>query len=239
MKKNIPLVSYLLPAFIFCVSTANAAITFTTEFDDAANTETDGFFVFDTIDGNVTGDAAESATISLVGPGVQGLSNLNNGTVQTTLAGNASESTIVTDSTSPYIIFDLGSVLTIQAFNSYSAHSDLRTAHGYTLYAATGNEAGFALPTDPNDDLTTMGWTELITVSTSLDQNGSQGINITDTAGNIGDYRYFAMDITRIVSNYSTNYGEVDIIAVPEPSTFAMIAGFIGLMSVVVRRRRV
>lgn len=202
-----------------------------------------------------SGDLAESGTFSASHGFVLG----NAGNLNT---GNATQAAIFSNealnSTTPKTFFlDLGSIEEIAEIRTFAhnrAPNDISTSRAnqvYTLFVATGNEAGF----DPNDLGT---YTSLLSIST-LDASGIDndlggigsgltdndygytGIRIHDGSGKIGDFRYLAFQTSPVAQTGNALYSgfyEIDVIAIPEPSTYAAIFGLAAFALLIVRRRR-
>ena len=221
---------------------ASAAIMVISERDgDADGLETNGTFVFDTVPSNSSTDLANGILPTLVGAlnNSSSLANLTNGPAQLALANNISESTVANNGASPRFIIDLGSVKAVKEFNTYSAHSGERAAQKYTLYVATGAEPGFNAAPVTAVDPTTVGWTLLADVDTTplgVTGNAQHGVSVRDSTGKLGDYRYFMMAVLPVgtLATARTNYGEADVVAVPEPSV--ALIGLLGLPALARRR---
>lgn len=212
--------------------TASAAIIVDTERKTDADPDGDGFLDFDTIPTNVTGDLADGIVPVIIGSLQSGSSaaNLTNGPAQTSDSGNIAESTTPLNGENTRFVIDLGAIHSIARVNSYSRHDGNRAAHRYSLFVATGDELGFDAAPALGIDPTTVGWTLLAEPNTyplgPLNTNAQHGVSIYDDAGSLGDYRYFLFvtDTVAEATNARSNYGEIDIIAIPEPTSMALVA---------------
>ncbi|MCC5838873.1 MAG: PEP-CTERM sorting domain-containing protein [Opitutales bacterium] len=202
-----------------------------------------------------SGDLAESGTFTgshgfvLGSPG-----NLNTGSAtQAAIFSNES----LNSTTVKTFFLDLGSVEAIAEILTFvhnRAPSDINTSRAnqhYTLFAATGNEVGFnatdlgtytSLVTVNTLDATTID-NDLGGIGTGLTDNdyGFTGIRISDSSGSLGSFRYLAFATNPVAQTGSALYSgfyEIDVIAVPEPSTYAAIFGLLTLAFVYLRRRQ-
>lgn len=94
-------------------------------------------------------------------------------------------------------LLDLGSAIEIQEVNSYSWHPDTRAPQVYTLFASDGTDPHFNPEPDANTDPATCGWKLIATVDTRPkqgDSGGQYGVNITDSSGSLGKFRYLLFD---------------------------------------------
>ncbi|MEM1057674.1 MAG: PEP-CTERM sorting domain-containing protein [Verrucomicrobiota bacterium] len=217
---------------------AVAAPIVTTEFDAGA-VNPSGFFDFDNIMGNVSTDIANGITPSLVGSinPSSSITNLTNGPAQTSITGNIAESTTADNNTIARYIVDLGDSFEIAMVNTFSAHDGARAAQSYNLYAALSpSNTAPSLAIDP----TTVGWSFITDVATASNGDGKWGVNITDDSGSLGTYRYWMIEVRQApgAGMLRTNYGEWDIIQVPEPGTATLLAVASAAMLVLKRRRR-
>lgn len=114
---------------------------------------------------------------------------------------------------------DFGSVIEIAQVNTYSWHPNTRGPQVYLLYASDGADPKFNPEPKGTTDPTTVGWKLLATVDTrpKTGQGGGQyGVNITDSKGTLGKFRYLLFDYlpTEMDDEWgNTFYSEVDVIA--------------------------
>jgi hypothetical protein len=125
---------------------------------------------------------------------------------------------------------DLGKPIVIKQVNSYSWHSSDRAPQVYKLYASDGTAGKFnPLPKRPSAP-EQCGWKFIANVDTRSQDGqpgGQYGVTIFDTAGALGQYRYFLFDIARTENRDpfgNTFYSEIDIRAM-EPSEAEIAVG--------------
>lgn len=202
-----------------------------------------------------SGDLAESGTFTASHGFVLGsAANLN--------TGSATQAAIFTNealnnTTVKTFFLDLGSVEAIAEILTFvhnRAPSDINTSRAnqhFTLYAATGNEIGFnatdvstytSLVTVNTLDGTTID-NDLGGIGTGLTDNdyGYTGVRISDGSGSLGNFRYLAFATNPVAQTGNALYSgfyEIDVIAVPEPSTYAAIFGLLTFAFVCFRRRQ-
>lgn len=206
-----------------------------------------------------SGDLAEAGTLSASHGFVLGSAgNLNTGDAgQAAIFSNEKPSG--TDLVKTFFL-DLGSIEEIGEIRTFAHNrspSDINTSRAnqvYTLYGATGNEAGFdAADTSTYSNLKFISTKDVGTIDndlgglgTSMTDNdyGYTGIRIGDTSGKLGDFRYFAFatlpssgEAGSVDDDLYTGYYEIDVIAVPEPGTLTLIL-LGGLSALLVFRRR-
>src|SRR5688572_6714011 len=91
------------------------------------------------------------------------------------------------------IRIDLGTTATIKQVNTYSWHGGTRGPQVYKLYASDGGATGFNAEPKRDTDPRTCGWKLIATVDTRAKEGpepGQYGVSISDSAGDIGAYRY-------------------------------------------------
>jgi len=116
------------------------------------------------------------------------------------------------------IQIDLGGRTSIKQVNTYSWHAGTRGPQVYKLYASVGGENGFDAEPKRGVDPESRGWKLIATVDTRPKEGpggGQHGTSISDSAGNIGSYRYLLFDILRTKGDDAfgnTFYSEIDVI---------------------------
>lgn len=231
----------LLSCFALTSTDADAAVYVTTEVDQApGQTEEPNFYQFSSIPAISANDLANGLTPTIVGTvavGSGGASKLTDGTGASAADSPSSNFSWDDFSAAQKILIDLGSIYAVAQVNSYSWHhgNGLRAPQDYVLYASTGTGAGF----DPLD-FTSPGWTLLASVNSEIAGGasanaGQHGASIGDTSGSLGNFRYFGFSVNDPFGFESSFYSEIDIVAVPEPTIFAL-AGM-GLLCVGIQRR--
>ncbi|MCD8483132.1 MAG: PEP-CTERM sorting domain-containing protein [Verrucomicrobia bacterium] len=203
-----------------------------------------------------TGDLAESGTFTASQGFVLGnAGNLNTGSAtQAAIFSNEAlnNTTVKTFFLDLGAVFEVAEILTFAHNRSPSDINTSRANQHFTLFAATGNEVGFVA-----GDIAT--YTSILTVNTltgagidndlggvggglSNNDYGYTGIRIYDAGGKLGDFRYLAFATNPVAQTGNALYSgfyEIDVIAVPEPSTYAALLGLMALAWVAVRRRKV
>ncbi len=227
-------------AFILIAGPASAAITIiegssTTSFSDLSN----GMAAISSSDYADASQGNGVTAVNTVGTmtAFDDFSVLFNGLGDDTTPGPAPAGAILFNNNEPraLLLVDLQSVVSISAINTFTAHGSTRSHQRYTVYGA--------------DDLTglttdsTTGWTSIATVNIGENVNfsGYRGVSISDTEGTIGNYQYLLFDLlprggTGGGSGDYAFFHEIDVIAVPEPSSFAVLA--MGGMALGFLRRR-
>ena len=128
---------------------------------------------------------------------------------------------------------DLGAIVSVAAVSSYSWHPGGRGPQVYTLYGATGTNAGFvAAPARPADPAAS-GWALIAKVDTrkAAEKFGGQyAVCVTNNSSTLGAFRYFLWDVQPTDNNDpfgQTFYSEIDVVSVdpaPEPEASATAA---------------
>jgi hypothetical protein len=120
--------------------------------------------------------------------------------------------------------FDLGSVLSITAINSYSWHPNTRGPQVYAVYGSDGTSPGFNPVPKGVADPTKAGWTWIASVDTrpaSGEMGGQYGVSLTSSTGALGAFRYllFVCSVTEMDDDFgNTFYSEIDVLAKPKPA---------------------
>jgi hypothetical protein len=113
---------------------------------------------------------------------------------------------------------DFGDRITIQRVNTYSWHSNTRGPQVYKLYASDGSVDGFNAEPKKAADPESCGWKLLAKVDTRPKEGqggGQYGVSISDSSGNLGQYRYLLLDISRTEDKDpfgNTFYSEIDVV---------------------------
>ena len=183
-------------------------------------------FVFPKVPAPSQSDAAQKATFTLV----DGRRDRNGGSLAVLHDGK-----VPTDEDQPSGNFffagganggrlgvDLGKAIAIKQVNSYSWHPGGRGPQVYTLYTADGSAAGFESAPKQGTDPIGCGWTLVAKVDTRPKRgNGGQyGVSISDSAGNLGTYRYLLFDVQRTDDNDpfgQTFFSEIDVVDPTSP----------------------
>ena len=187
-------------------------------------------FKFKEIPSPSVANAATSAKFTLVDGDKDGNSAdmdvLHDGKLPGTEDEPSTNFFLADDSEGGRIGIDLGKVIDIKSVNTYSWHPNTRAAQVYTLYAADGTAAGFNAAPGKDVDPEKAGWKLITKVDTrpkTGDTGGQYGVNIADSAGTLGKYRYLLLAISRTESDDSfgnTFYSEITVIdaeaAVPQ-----------------------
>ncbi len=113
---------------------------------------------------------------------------------------------------------DLGKIIKISQFNSYSWHPGARGPQVYRLYGSDGTSPGFnAQPKAPLDP-EKCGWKLIATVETrpkTGSPGGQYGVSVSDPSGQLGAFRYLLMDVSATDPadhESDTFYSEIDVI---------------------------
>jgi hypothetical protein len=219
-----------------------AAVYVVTEIDQSpGQIEEPIYYQFNSIPGISANDLVNGLTPTIIGTVATasgGASKLTDG-VGASAADSPSSNFFWDDySANQKIIFDLGSLQAIAQVNSYSWHhgNGLRAPQDYSLFASTGTAIGFN-PLDFNSP----GWILLAAVNSEIPGGssanaGQHGVSVGDTTGALGNFRYVGLNVNDPFGFESSFYSEIDVVAVPEPTSIAL-AG-IGLLCVGLCRRK-
>jgi len=112
---------------------------------------------------------------------------------------------------------DLGSIIEIAQVKTYSWHPNTRGPQVYRLWGSDGMDSKFNAAPKANIDPATCGWKLIATVDTRSDgdDGGQFGVSVTDSAGNLGKFRYLLFDcyVTEIADDFgNTFYSEIDVV---------------------------
>lgn len=234
----------LLCALAAIAASSSQAAVIITGASVTSSPSTSGYFNFSSADstyassGNYTSnpvptnsstDLAEGILPTILSGSLSGgsLSNLTNGSAQTN--DNDAGASAFSDSPITFRI-DLGSDKAIAQFNSYTWQAGIgRAQQTYTLLAAASSVA------DPTNLslYTTIASVNTFSTMAFTTSPAQQGVSIRDDAGALGTYRYIVIQDSTPNGSF---YGEFDVVAVPEPSTLALLAASV-VCGVIYRRR--
>jgi hypothetical protein len=116
------------------------------------------------------------------------------------------------------IAVDLGQTCELSEIVSYSWHSDTRAPQIYTVYAATGEEQGFAFPASSASLADSSGWKKIADVDsrTKHRQGGQHAARIFNTQQPFGSFRHllFVVKASELDDRFgNTFFSEIDIVA--------------------------
>ncbi|MBL8813069.1 MAG: hypothetical protein JNM43_23070 [Planctomycetaceae bacterium] len=131
-------------------------------------------------------------------------------------------------STEGVIAVDLEHAVELTQIVTYSWHTDSRAPQVYSVYTATGDEAGFELPKSAADMAQSSVWKKLADVdSRSRNRAGGQhAVSIQNAGKSLGTYRYlvFVVQSTEPGNRFShTFFSEIDLV-VGDAKTLERIA---------------
>lgn len=115
------------------------------------------------------------------------------------------------------LLLDLGSATDVQQVNTYSWHPNTRGPQLYKLYAADGTAANFN-STPKGIDPEKAGWKLIAKVDTRPKGGtggGQYGVNISNSDGGIGKFRYLLFDVSQTEEDDAfgnTFYSEIDVV---------------------------
>jgi hypothetical protein len=113
---------------------------------------------------------------------------------------------------------DLGKAIDINEVNTYSWHPNTRGPQVYKLYASDGAAADFKAEPKRDTDPEKVGWKLIAKVDTRPKEGeggGQYGVNITDSNGPLGKFRYLLFDVRETENDDpfgNTFYSEIDVI---------------------------
>lgn len=214
------------------MAAASAAVTVTIDQNDDASA-TPGF-QFKRVPAPVKGDAAASATFTIV----DGERDPNGGTLE-----RLHDDKVPTDEDQPAASFffkagtdggrllvDLGRAIDIKQVNTYSWHPGTRGPQVYQLYGAAGAAESFNTQPKRGIDPEKCGWNLVAKVDTRPRQAsgaGQYGVCVSDAEGAIGNYRYLLFEVFRTEADDAfgnTFYGEIDVIDRHAPAAAPIFA---------------
>jgi hypothetical protein len=116
------------------------------------------------------------------------------------------------------IAVDLEQVTDVAEIVSYSWHTDSRAPQVFSVYAATGEERGFAFPVSVDGISIASGWKKIASVNThQANQNGGQhAVKIFEPDATLGKFRHllFEINATEPGNRFShTFFSEIDVVA--------------------------
>jgi len=205
-------------AILLVASAANAEVTITIDRSTAAPA-----FRFAHVPSPAKDDVASSAKIELIAGTVDrnsaGLPSLIDGALPANEDEPEANLFFRGDSWGGRFRIDLGATTDIAAVNSYSWHPSSRAPQVYRLYGSDGTDPNFNPMPGVKIDLATCGWRELAFVDTRKQEGehgGQYGVNISDTTGSLGRFRYLIFDVFETESDDpwgNTFYSEIDVVA--------------------------
>ncbi len=179
-------------------------------------------FTFTNVPTPSRNDAATSAKFTVVAGEVDnnggGLEKLHDGKVPAESDEPAQNFFFAAGTKGGRVGVDLGQARTIQQVNSYSWHPNSRGPQVYELFASDGTADGFVARPGADAVLEKCGWKRIARVDTrptSPVGGGQCGVSISDSAGVLGNFRYFLFDIspTETGDDFgNTFYSEIDIV---------------------------
>ncbi|HEY3861318.1 MAG TPA: basic secretory protein-like protein [Verrucomicrobiae bacterium] len=113
---------------------------------------------------------------------------------------------------------DLNQSKPIRQINTYSWHANTRAPQVYKVYGATGSAPDFNPAPAHDQDPAACGWTLIASVDTRPkdgDPGGQYGVSISDSASNVGEYRYLLFDCKAAETDDgfgNTFYSEINVL---------------------------
>jgi hypothetical protein len=187
--------------------------------------ESDNGFKLDPIPAPATNDAAASATFTLVDGQRDGnggeLAVLHDGQLPSEADEPSRNFFFQNGSDGGRIEVDLGKLVSIKSVQTYSWHPKERGPQAYKLYAAKGDEKGFAKAPKRDTDPRTSGWKPIAKVEPRRKGEGGQFAASITQSPSLGEYRYLLFDIARADeqdAQSNTFFSEIDIIDAKGPA---------------------
>lgn len=113
---------------------------------------------------------------------------------------------------------DLGKLVDVREFNSYSWHPGARGPQVYRLYGSDGKGANFDALPEAGKKPEECGWKFLADVDTrkaAAKAGGQYVASVSDSVGSLGSYRYFLMDVAATDpgdAESDTFFSEIDVV---------------------------
>jgi hypothetical protein len=113
---------------------------------------------------------------------------------------------------------DLGNVIEVKQIDTYSWHGGTRGPQVYSVYGSDGSSSNFVAKPKIGTEPTSVGWKLIGKVDTrpkSGEIGGQYGVSISDSAGNLGKFRYLLFDVSQTETDDAfgnTFYSEISII---------------------------
>ena len=121
------------------------------------------------------------------------------------------------------VLMDLGSPRRLTHINTYSWHNSERSPQVYEVYASDGAAPKFVPDPKRPQDPQACGWRLLARVDTRAKNtsNGQQIVSVSDTRGELGNYRYLLFDLHRTAPGKTvfdnTFYCAFDVVSKSSP----------------------
>ena len=216
MRRSIVVAATLL--LVAIVARAEVKVTVAHNDNDKATAE----FKFKDVPSPAKENAARNAKISIV----QGarddmggeLDKVNDGKLPTEEDQPEENFFFAQNSDGGRLLIDLGKAIDIAQVNTYSWHPNTRGPQVYRLYASDGTDKSFSAKPAEGRDPTKVGWKLIVTVDARPKQGqggGQYGVNIADTNGSVGKYRYLLLDASRTEDDDpfgNTFYSEITVV---------------------------
>lgn len=178
-------------------------------------------FQFEKISVPAVNDAGANGKWTIVAgradPNAGGTSCLADGKIPSNADDPAHNFFLNAGSTEGLIAVDLEHAVELTQIVTYSWHTDSRAPQVYSVYTATGEEAGFEMPTSAADVAQSSVWKKLTDVdSRSSNRAGGQhAVSIQNDGKSLGTYRYllFVIQSTEPGNRFShTFFSEIDLV---------------------------